>query len=418
MKRGGGIAVSGRARALVAFLAVGALVLTGCQILGSPVNVFGNDPTRSGTQPGVWAAINGPFSSHSDGDPYSTECAGQNATATSCGTTDSNGNTVANPNPLYNPNGYEWAIDVPAADAGSTVTVAIYDPSFGPNATLSESYSGANTGFATSYQLFESTGEASANTPPSMDQSLGMNSVANGPTGGTQGLDKCTGGSPGYQVFPPGATSQNAWYTLCTFTVPVAFAGGIYPLQVKSSAIPGVADAGTGYNAFSIRAISSATSQPMVYPVGAMSIWTGAVAGSSRFYLANIDDDWAGHSLVIDAFDPGDGSSGNTYVHVLGPPSGAPSLVPTGGTALPCSYSAPTVTKGPSGASYSYSDNCTIQTRNGSSNPANIYNDRWMRIVVPIPSDYSCTVDCWFTLQFDYGGTNTDRSVWVLGVRA
>ncbi|MGZ4718135.1 MAG: pilus assembly protein TadG-related protein, partial [Acidimicrobiales bacterium] len=34
--------------------------------LGSPSNVFGNDPTRSGTQPNLWAAINGPYSNHAD----------------------------------------------------------------------------------------------------------------------------------------------------------------------------------------------------------------------------------------------------------------------------------------------------------------------------------------------------------------
>ena len=101
--------------------------------LGSPTNTFGNDPARGGTQPNLWGAINGPYSNHEDGDPYATECSGENGgTATSCGSVDARGAAVTNPNPAYNPDGYLWAVDIPAADAGSTVTVSIYDAPFGP----------------------------------------------------------------------------------------------------------------------------------------------------------------------------------------------------------------------------------------------------------------------------------------------
>jgi hypothetical protein len=408
-------------RVAVVLLAV--LVLGGCQYFGNPTNIFGNDPTRVGPQPGVWGAINGPFSSHSDGDPFSTECAGENGgTGTTCGTTDSRGSTVINPNPQYNPNGYVWAVDVPAADAGSTVTVSIYDPSFGPNPGLGETYSGTTqVGFSTSYQLFASSGTADQ---ASTDQSLGMNSSADGPAGGTQGLDLCTGGTPGYKVFAPGTsytTYQNAWYPLCTFTVPAGFAGGVYPLQVKSSAIPGVSDAGTGYNVFSVEATTTAATSPMVYAIKDLSIWTGNTSSfptTSQFYLANLSQGhWAGHSLVVDAYDPGDGGSGNDYVQVLGPPSGVPAVVPTGGTALPCRYSTPTVAEG-GPTTYTDSANCSIQTRNGTFNPPSPYNERWLRIVVPIPASYTCSTDCWFTLKFSFGSGNTDRSVWVLGVLA
>ena len=132
--------------------------------------------------------------------------------------------------------------------------------------------------------------------------------------------------------------------------MPAGFAGGVYPLQVKSSAIPGVTDAGTGYNVFSVEATTTgghpADGLPDQGPVhldGELLL----VPTTSQFYLANISpQQWAGHSLVVDAYDPGDGPSGSDYVQVLGPPSGVPAFVPTGGTPLPCRYSTPTVAEG------------------------------------------------------------------------
>ena len=53
--------------------------------LGSPSNVFGNDPTRPGAQPNLWAAIQGPYTTHANGDAYATKCAGAPTSSTSCG---------------------------------------------------------------------------------------------------------------------------------------------------------------------------------------------------------------------------------------------------------------------------------------------------------------------------------------------
>ena len=310
---------------MVVLGAIAALLLAACQFqLGGPNNTFGNDPTRLGTQPGVWAAINGPFSDHADGDPYATECAARAASATTC---DASGT-----NPSYTSSGYSWAVDVPAADVGTPVTVAIYDPSFGPNSTMGESYSDSlTTGFATSYRLFETTGNA--------------NNISEDPSLGFDALGTCTGGTPGSHVFAPGTTSQNAWYALCTFTPAQA---GIYPLQVRSSGIPGVTDSGGGINLFSVRATTSAPTQPEVYALNQLSFEASGSSGTARFYLANVGQQWAGHTMVVDLFDPGDGSGGssNFVLQLLAPPGGVPSVVPTGGTPLGCSYSNPTVSIG------------------------------------------------------------------------
>jgi hypothetical protein len=391
------------------------MVLAGCQpmLYGGPGNVFGNDlpagctsttstaaPCRNpNIQPNFWAAINGPYSNHQDGDPYSTKCKGQ---ATGAFTCDGSG-----ANPTYRPGGYMYAITVPPEDVGSQVTVEIYDPALGPTG-LPVQETSMNGGFSTSYQLFDTASSVSA------DQTLGMNSPANGPAGGTDGLDLCTNG-PGYHVFGPGTGSAfftEAWYTLCTFT---ATAAGIYPLQVKSSAIPGVTDAGGGFNIYSVKATSDGASEPQVSAMTDMSIWTPQ-PGNANLYLTSVSPSRAGKNLVIDLYDPGDGSAGPSGVHMqfLMPPSGL-GTVPIGGTTTSCSYNAtPSPTIGPD--TPDTSPDCTIETQVPNGTSGGIYNNSWLRVSIPIPADYTCSTDCWWwvTYKFDPGSTPTDRTTWAV----
>jgi len=280
---------------------------------------------------------------------------------------------------------------------GAPITVSIYDPSLGPNSALNESVT--NAGFSTSYQIFNTTGSsASINTL----NSNGMN---------TLGL--CSTG-PGYKVFASGdTTGQNAWWTLCTFTPTIA---GIYPVQVKSSAIPTVIpDSGGGWNAYSLRATRGSGTQPSMYAIDDLSIWTPTPSSNARFYLANIGAQYAGHTLQIDLYDPGDGNSGNYFMTFHPPPAGVPAIVPTATTTTACNYSPPTAALG--GATTLNSSTCTIQTRNSSASPANIYNNNWLRVQITIPTTYACTTDCWWSIEYNFGtGTPTDRTVWVVNV--
>ena len=232
-------AVRRTAAVLGAVVAIAALAA--CQpIGGGPNNTFGNDPTRSGVQPQLWASINGPYSTHWDGDPYATKCLGWSASPTSC--------DGAGSNPTYNTLGYLWGIDVPAALVGIPVTVAIYDPEMKVGSAAKDNLTNGN--FATSYQLFNTTGSPSA--------------INLGPANAMSTLGRCGAPTAGSHVFPAGSTeSMNAWYSLCTFTPTQA---GVYPLQVKTSAIPSIPDSGGGFNNFSIRATSGSGPQPRCQP--------------------------------------------------------------------------------------------------------------------------------------------------------
>jgi hypothetical protein len=439
--------------------------------LASPSNFFGNnmsgangspactDPeaTCAGSQPQVWGAINGPYSNHADGDPYSGLCAGNNGgTDTSCATTDSYGNSVTNPNPLYNQGGYNgsggyvWVVNVPASDAGSTVTIQVYDPSQSTNGNYGEGLTpGTKTGctttttpscgkgFTTSFGVFNTTGSNAA-----YDLSSG-NAMT------------CTTG-PGYQKFPAGQDATpgtspivyytDMWYTLCKFTVPTG--GGSFPIQVKSSNISGVTNSGGGWNVYSLRAPTTGATPTSVYAVNDMSIWTNPPATNgtaviSKFYLANITNQYAGHTLVIDMYDPGDGScnatgSGTTYpgnqpvtttncnftMSILKPPAGAPTNPPSATPAsnsIGCSYnSVGSATYPATNLDVNSASSCNITTRDINNSPVNKYNERWMRVQIQIPpaAQYTCTTDCWWTVYYNFGnfGAPTDRTVWVVNV--
>jgi hypothetical protein len=378
------------ARRLVT-VALAAVVLVGCQIqLGSPGNTLGNDPTRAGAQPGYWASINGPYSNYADGDPFATQCAGNAASGTTC---DSSG-----ANSHYDPNGYLYAVAISQQQIGATVTVSIYDAGFdnGDAAGDTEAATPQNPGFTTTYRLFQTSGD-----PNNLDTS---------PSNGMDALGKCTDGTPGVQAVAPGAATAGVWTPICTF---VPTQAGIYPLQVTTG------PSGGGVNNYSVRATSSSTAQPQVYGLFQLGTFVPLpVSGTSaQIFLANVGTAWAGHTMVVSIFDPGDGGAGNSFVQLLAPPSGAPGVVASGGTPMPCQYSSPAASSTSTYPSTpdSSSDTCQVQTRiSGSSE----YNGRWLTLEVSIPSTFSCSGDCWWTLKYSVtaGGVLTDRTTTVVNL--
>ena len=391
------------------------LVLASCNYFGSPGNVWGNNlpdgclsPTSStapcvgGPQPGVWGAISGPFTRHQDGDPYATMCSTDTTTKTTCDPNWPTGGapyTVASgvQNPNYHPGGYSWAVDV--HQAGVPITVQIFDPAAGTGGgPVNETVDSTAGAFNTSYELFATTGTTNdvEETP-----ALSMNG-------------KCTTG-PGYQDFANGtgtAYSTDAWYTLCTFTPTQT---GIYPLEVKTSDIPGVQDAGGGWNAYSVRAVANSGAQPSVYPLTDLSMWMSPASTVARFYLVDIGAQDAGKTLLLDAFDPGDGSGPDAFtLQVLAPPSGL-TTVPSGGNTVGCNFNGtPSPTALP--ARPDFSSNCTITTKTASASTGT-YNNAWLAISIPIPASYTCSTDCWWTVKMSFGSgasTAADRTTWNL----
>jgi hypothetical protein len=330
--------------------------------LGSPLNTFGNQSV--GDTPNFWASIQAPYTDKANGDPYATKCL-VSSSATSCSTTNSE----------YRNSGYLYAIEVPPSGVGQTLTVQVFDASFkniGLNVDTGD-YAWNGSGPAMQYELFEAD-----NTP--LDNS-------DNPTMET----RCSTG-PGRLVIAPGAaTYYKAWTTVCAATVTKS---GNYLLRVKSSNIAGYPDTSNATNQYSLKATLSGATQPKIYGIGDMSIFTGN-AGTTIFYLAEVAAYHAGKTFEISLFDPGDAStSGNFYMNILKPD----------GTTATCTYTNASGVYGSSGP-------CRIQTRSGSTN---IYNGKWLTIHVNLATTYTCAATCWWKVNYEFpaGSQPTDRTVW------
>jgi|GEM_PF-1208768 len=423
--------------------------------MGSPLATFGNQLSGYGASPACtdpaatvtgcpapsslpqfWSAIQGPYTPHQSGDPFATKCPADSAAHLAC--------EGANINSTYRTSGYTYGIDVPAASIGATITVEIYDAiasgdtTQGGNATgdsvSSKGTSGydlTDTTFRTQFEMFDSD---NSNFTTSIDPTLAL-------TDGSARTTSCTGSG-----YPTGKTAgrlmvnstdavttyKNRWVKLCTF---VAVRSGVFPLVVRTSGFGTPADSGGGYNAYSIRTTSTSSSKPTVYAIRDMSIWSPNANASSggtvisRFYFANIDIAEKGKVMLLDLFDPGDGSCSSSCtgftMQFRGPPSGTPASIPNDlGYAWPCTYnSVPSASAG--GATLDKSSStCTIPTKiSGSS--AGIYNNGWLRVRIPLPATavggvpaYACSgTDCWWTVKYNFStGSPNDRTVWSAGV--
>lgn len=105
--------------------------------LGSPTGQVGNDVSTNcpqfqpsstppcGPQPMLWSAIQGPYQTFADGDPYTTKC-GRNLTVSEAACSSGSYARGAT-NELYRTTGYQFAIDVSAADIGRPITLQVWD---------------------------------------------------------------------------------------------------------------------------------------------------------------------------------------------------------------------------------------------------------------------------------------------------
>lgn len=338
--------------------------------MGSPLNNLGNDPTQPGYPggaPNLWASISGPAASYSNGDPYSTKAGG---------------------NPEYRDWGYVYVIDVPQSAVGQTLTLAVYDAGQYPRASYPNVETADNGTVNTQFELYRP--DATPLNP--LDGLVSGNSLSG----------QCLSGSPGRFRLPhntSASTYKNKWVNLCRVTATEA---GQWMMQVKSSAIPTITDAGSGWNQFSVRATLTGTTQPSLYTVGDISLFNNLPGQSGNinadFYLAQIEAIHAGKTLEVSLFDPGDGQSGSYYANIRGP----------GGATNPCRYRERGTTN------WIPSSTCRINTRSGGSNQ---YNGKWLDIQIQLSPSYACTTDCWWKVLYEFqnvtaGNSPNDRTVW------
>jgi hypothetical protein len=169
---------------------------------------------------------------------------------------------------------------------------------------------------------------------------------------------------------------------------------------------------------------SASNGTPRVYGIGAMEAYVRLPGGqASEFYLAKVDAAYAGRTIDIELWDPGDTGNLSANLQILQPTSSSYSPVnfswssqlgTTAGSASNCNNS--------SGSGVS-----SITTNTGGNS---LFNGCWLTISVTLPSSYSAphpssdsvtSEGGWWKIRYTMGGSGSDHStdltVWKVSIR-
>ena len=434
------------------------------QNLGSPQNIYGNDPESAAAQPQFWGNVFGPSSSKSKGDAI--QAAGPSPAAASLCDAD---NCASSVNKDYSANGYFYGIDVPAGTVGP-LNVQVFDPAFvhvgdqcgSSDTNASNSLTAAAT--LTAGQIPGYTGSIPPSTRYAASGSSafctgdnyysdGSNSASpwtlwtlrspdNSPWDPSNNAIVCQNDFPG--VYPetsnntptgtvnstelktllqqsttyPGtnpartfASFFRQWVTLCTINNPTQ---GTYYLEVqtnKKSDGTTPTNAG-GSNRFSIRVGNGSdytTSNGIhVYGNQSMGIYANETGATTQFYLTRVLPGEAGKTLVLNFYDIGDAAQPGTLTIIPPPDSNV------GSSFSGCTYTAPpgNSTGPPWGTFSNTNSGCSIAVTNSG------FNGQWVTFEIPVPTTYTCTTSsatgCWVRLSvvFPQGSSVTDTTTW------
>jgi Flp pilus assembly protein TadG len=375
------------------------------------------------TSPEFWANIMGPESSANNGDVFSPKCYGGNDCVQSGG----GGNPGYQTNNSYNrslpatpkPTGYTYTITVPSTATTSDLQVQVFDAGLYPRADQ-QTETGDNidaNDFTTEYQMYRTD-----STPLDATDNLPMTA---GDCSGTAGNSTP---NSGYWALASGdaPTFENNWATLCT--IRDAAPGSIYYLRVRTTHSADSASWGSGSNRYALQVLGTggALANVQLSAYGDMAIYNNTPAGNSQFYLARVGPEFAGKTLDVDLWDPGD-AAGTATMTVI-PPSGNATC--TWSSELGQGYSSSSLPPGngvgnaPSATSSQTTpiSPCAIVTHSGSTS---YFNGLWLKIKVPIPANYgtstypNCTasdtapLDCWWKINYNFSTNgSTDNTVW------
>ena len=430
-------------------------------LMGSPCNLFGNEPNGSvtsqssttpvvtranyasaasdpscSTTPQLWANIGGKGADKVWGDRYSARsCAG--------GETNCSGST----NTEYNPLGHFYKLSV--KEAVSSISVEIYDPVMvdvtassqcdstslpnpwttnNPNPFTQQSgdaaarYTRGATAYCPGDQMYGGSAGTGTITTFAVRDPQSSGSPLNAPvrTGCTQqyrGWDadsnvtnylttRLTSSNGAYEVDL--ARGFRQWSRLCTITNPAV---GDYFIQVRTN-LPSGATSQTalnsttsdtlswdGQNRFAMRAVVTGTaSNVSLAGYGAMSIYANNPSTDANFYLSRVNAASAGMSMDIAFFDVGDVSSPG-QITVIPPPDAT-----TGGGPFTLSTCQGLGVVVGSPTTPSTQTNCRLTNMSSTTDeqsgaPAG-YQGRMQTLRVAIPADYSCDEDSQFGCWF------------------
>lgn len=382
--------------------------------MGSPCNMFGDDPTRGPNRSAncaqmnqFWANISTPASSKVNGDALtSTVCGGADACSGGVNADrdpthywykvtlrrDMSNVTFQTFDGGFSPTGWDCYTSLLTATSGiyrrATAANSPYSECTGDlGFTTSTGGIGTSWGssgkFSTTFTVLRDGGSANPWDPssytPVCSRTYGSYDPTSAPTGDFQ-------------------TWFHRWSQVCSMATAPA---GTYFIHVESSSNSSY----QGSNKFSLGvwSTSDASAKDSINVTGykAMGVGSNAPNAVTKFYLARLPREAAGNILNIRLFDLGDaktpsGSNVNVSVTVYDPRGN----IPTGCRGADGSTATPTALS-----------TCRIIGNYG------VTNGLWQRIQVPIPTNYTCDnndyTDCWYRLEVNYGsGVPTEVTTW------
>ncbi len=432
-----------------------------------------------------WLAISGYCTAREDGDEFSSYYDGNHQNSGTVCPVNSGNTSTTFKNVDYDPNGYVYDFDVPAASGTSTtgenVTVEIYDPSYVPPVANNNCSGGGGspagdeslmacnipTTITTNWLLY---GPGDGVYDPSLDPILAPPGASRSNPGiFASGDTTCEGKWCSLYFIPAGSQAGNYYLNLWTAAGQGDSAGtNQFALRalvgegpnacgnVQAYVCTGASvDSGTFTPCSTIAegALPANAQCPEVHGDTAMSIYvnsagtaectTGSVARMEQtsqgqpnppnsvtgqepcasFYLAQVSPSYAGKTMTITLFDPGEGATG---IELLQPDGN------------PASFTYQTVDSSAEDGPYTsdppyYSDDgnnppkattaciCNPGLKPGPLNgraSASEYNDRYLEIQTTLPS--ATVLDQnggWYKVEYVFSGSSvSDRTTWNVSV--
>lgn len=360
--------------------------------LGSPENVIGTGnlslPNQTTTQ-NFWAAVSGYCSGHESGDKKLARYESYSQSSSGCN------NGSASNDDDYDPDGYLYAIDLPSN--ATSMNLEVYDGAFN-DSNNPDSGLASNQNITTYYKIYDRNP-----TPLDLSNLTLLTTVT---------------ATTNQSAF------SNQWKNLYTWTNPKA---GQYYVRVYTDASQ--TNNSRGSNGFGLRAYTGSTFStcttitgqsnysancPQVHAVSDLSIFANISSTAPSFYLAQIDAIHAGKTMRINLFDSGEGASSLQILDPNGNPAAFnwstacnPPTPPSGSCSGTASGSNPSLSVAGTGT----------QPYTGL-NSNSKYNDRYITIDIPLPSNYATVygTKTWWKVKYNVGSTTTDRTTWSVNI--
>ena len=368
-----------------------------CAVAGGCSNRVPNPGAGGGTldPQGFWGAVNTLGSARELGDAYSAA-----------------NNPPSGANPDFDPAGYNYTVELGAGTTNGKVW--IFDPTFCAVGATAQGVrygagdhwsSGPYNAVTTYYKLWNTRNTPYDESDDTLVTQSGTLFENERQTDQTKVSGTYLYGTPQLTTDVPncGDTAleryHHRWWLMAQ-NLPA----GVYRVQVTTNS-PSNASI-VAKNLFSIQAEANNGALARVHGAGRMCAYNSLPAGTSRFYLAQIAAVYAGKTMVIRLFDPGD-VAGDAYLRILKPGTDAYSYATF-------SY---TADNGKSGTNVTQ-----LQTAIGG---VRQFNNSWITIRIDLPATYGVAPDDltpagetqpgWWKVEYQLSG-GFDTTTWRVGI--